>query len=186
MMTGTELTDARAANTARRGGQRYHDPDHAGAPLEEAPEESGPIAREQQRRKDSGHEEDKRVQQGEDAEASGRLAEQIERESRRDRSSGRVTRVRVHESDVLVHAEGSVADGFMKISPPSELTYMSSFIGCSSRQECWSKTKARAGATVAFERGNLVEPHHHRSDHWSANPRAPDGDAVLSMGCRHQ
>src|SRR6266699_3161828 len=113
MMTGTELTDARAANTARRGGQRYHDPDHAGAPLEEAPEESGPIAREQQRRKDSGHEEDKRVQQGEDAEASGRLAEQIERESRRDRSSGRVTRVRVHEGDVLVHAGAPNGTGLM-------------------------------------------------------------------------
>src|SRR5881409_2443814 len=85
--------------------QRYPDPDHAGAPLHEASEEPGPIAREQQRRKDSGHEEDKRVQQGEDAEASGRLAEQIDRESRRDPSSGRVTRVRVHESEVLVHAE---------------------------------------------------------------------------------
>src|SRR5947199_2050114 len=66
------------------------------------PRESRPLAREHQRRKDSGHE---RVQQGEDAEACGGLAEQIDRESRRDPSSGRVTRVRVHESDVLVHAE---------------------------------------------------------------------------------
>jgi hypothetical protein len=78
-----------------RDEQRHRDPDDARTPLDEAPEESGPIAREQQSRKCSGHEEDKRVQQGEDAEASGRLAEQIHRESRRDPSSGRVTRVRV-------------------------------------------------------------------------------------------
>src|SRR5207247_9752254 len=78
---------------------------HAGTPLPEAPEESGPIGREQQRGKDSGHEEDERVQQGQDAEASGRLAEQIDRESRRDRASGGITRVRVHEGDVLVHVE---------------------------------------------------------------------------------
>ena len=89
----------------RRDEHRHHDPDDAGTPLHEAPEESGSIAREQQRRKDSGHEEDERVQQGEDAEAFGRLAEQIDRESRRDPSSGRVTRVGGHESDVLVHAE---------------------------------------------------------------------------------
>ena len=37
----------------------------------------------QQRGEDSGHEEDERVQQGEDAEASGGLLEQIERETQR-------------------------------------------------------------------------------------------------------
>src|SRR5881396_453869 len=37
---------------------------------------------------------------------------------------------------------------------------------------------------VASERGNAVEPHHPRSDQWSANPRARDDDAALSMGCR--
>ena len=89
----------------RRDEQRHHDPDDGGAPLHEAPEESGPIVREQQRREDAGHEEDERVQQGEDAEAPGRLAEQIGRQSRRDRSRRPRRRVGGHEGDVLVHAE---------------------------------------------------------------------------------
>src|SRR6185437_6944342 len=97
------------ATDHQRDDQRYHDPDHTRTPLHEASEKSGPIARDQQRRKDPGHEEDERVQQGQDAEASGRLAEQIEREPRRDRASGRVTRVRVHESDVLVHEDEALA-----------------------------------------------------------------------------
>src|SRR5207302_5953153 len=64
-----------------------------------------------QRGKDSSHEEDERVQQGEDAEATSRLVEQIDRESRRDRASGGITRVRMHEGDVLVHVETSVLVG---------------------------------------------------------------------------
>ena len=44
--------------------------------------EPGPIARDDQRRQDSGHEEDERVQQGyQTRELSGRLAEQIQLES---------------------------------------------------------------------------------------------------------
>jgi hypothetical protein len=60
------------------------DPDYAGTTLHEAPQETGPVAREQQRRKNSGHEEDEGVQQGENPESSGRLVQQISREARRD------------------------------------------------------------------------------------------------------
>src|SRR5207249_7273536 len=104
------------ASDHRRDEQRDPDAEHAGTPLHEAPEESGPIGREQQRGKDSGHEEDERVQQGQDAEASGRLAEQIDRESRRDPASGGITRVRVHEGDVLVHAGALTGAGYRRSS----------------------------------------------------------------------
>ena len=88
----------------RRDEHRYRDPQHARSPLHEAPQESGPVAGEQQRREDAGHEEGERVQQGEDAKALGGLAQQIGGETRRDVRGRRAPAVGAHQSDVLLHA----------------------------------------------------------------------------------
>jgi hypothetical protein len=88
-----------------RDQQRHYDPDGTGSPLDRAPEEVTPLAREQEGRKDSGHEEDEGVQQGQDPQTIGRLVEQVSRKSRGALPYRRVVPARVHESDVLVHAE---------------------------------------------------------------------------------
>ena len=84
--------------------QRHHDPHHAGTPLQKTSEKSGSIGRKQQRRKDAGHEEDKRVQESEDAEAGSRPAEEIVWKARRDLPSRGARLLRMHESNVQWHA----------------------------------------------------------------------------------
>ena len=54
--------------------------------------------------KDGGHEEDERVQQGENAQPRGGLADQVGRERGREPASRRVARIGAQESHVLVHA----------------------------------------------------------------------------------
>src|SRR5207247_5312559 len=135
---------------------RDPDAEHAGTPLHEAPDESGPIGREQQRGKDSGHEEDERVQQGQDAEASGRLAEQIDRESRRDRASGGITRVRVHEGDVLVHAGALTGAGYRRSSrallSTRSVKSSRSWVSASSWRRAWTpRSTSSSGAVTSAD-----------------------------------
>ncbi len=67
------------------------------------PRKSGSLLREQQCRKDPGHEEDERVEQGESAKAAGGLLEQVERETQRASAGGRIACRGVHEGDLMVY-----------------------------------------------------------------------------------
>ena len=117
--------------------QCHRDADHARSPLHEASEESGAIPRDQQRRKDSGHEENECVEEGQDAEAGGKLAEEIGRESRYAPSSRRHSRLGLHKGDGLVWAGAAHVSSLrasMKVSSVSTAVSASGKLGIRRKQ----------------------------------------------------
>ena len=93
-MRGLRITQATRSH--------YH-PDYARAPLDEGAEESNPVLGDEQGGKDTSHEEDEGVKEGQNSKTPGRLEEQIDREPRSGPRSP-VTRIGSDECDVLLHA----------------------------------------------------------------------------------